>query len=175
MAKYLIDSTDIEIEEVSGTENLKFNLASGNSTEQLIGNLSNLNTTSKSNVVNAINEVNQNQINSNTYSTTETVIGKWIDKKPIYRKVINTGALPNATTNDIPHYINNIDKIKNIRGYAFRSSDNFTIPLPFSSPDNIIYSVSLGVLGNNIRISTATDRTAFAESYVILEYTKTTN
>ena len=28
MAKYLIDSTDIEIEEVSGTENLKFNLAS---------------------------------------------------------------------------------------------------------------------------------------------------
>ena len=35
MAKYLIDSTDIEIEEVSGTENLKFNLASGVNTRIL--------------------------------------------------------------------------------------------------------------------------------------------
>lgn len=111
---------------------------------------------------------------TNTYLADEIVIGKWLGK-PLYRKVINTGALPNATTNDIPYYINNIDKIINIKGYAFRSSDNFTIPLPFSSPDNIIYSVSLGVLGNNIRISTATDRTAFTESYAILEYTKTTD
>lgn len=58
MAKYLINSTDIEIEEVSGTENLKFNLADGNAVEQMIGDLSNLSTTNKSNVVNAINEVN---------------------------------------------------------------------------------------------------------------------
>lgn len=70
MAKYLIDSTDIEIEEVSGTENLKFNLASGNSTEQMIGDLSDLTTTSKSNVVNSINEVNGNVGNLSNLNTT---------------------------------------------------------------------------------------------------------
>ena len=36
MAKYLINSTDIEIEEVSGTQNLKFNFASGNSMQQYL-------------------------------------------------------------------------------------------------------------------------------------------
>lgn len=35
--------------------------------------------------------------NNNVYSTTETVIGKWIDNKPIYRKVIQT---TNVTFND---------------------------------------------------------------------------
>ena len=71
MAKYLIDSTDIEIEEVSETENLKLNLASGNSVEQMIGDLSDLTTTSKSNVVNSINEVNGNVGNLSNLNTTD--------------------------------------------------------------------------------------------------------
>ena len=106
MAKYLTDSTDIEIEEVSGTESIKFNLASGNSTEQMIGDLSNLNTTNKTNLVNALNEVN----NSIIYSTTEKVVGKWINNKPLYRKVISTGSLPNASVKNINHGISNLDK-----------------------------------------------------------------
>lgn len=59
MAKYLIDSTDIEIEEVSGTQNLKFNLASGNNLQTQIGDLSNLTTTDQTDLVSAINEVQQ--------------------------------------------------------------------------------------------------------------------
>lgn len=108
------------------------------------------------------------------YSTTETICGTWIDGKPIYRKVIDMGALPNATAKDVQHNISNIDNIVHIYGWAYRSSDNFRIPLPFTSPD-VSANALLGVLGNYVRITTGTDRSSFAVSYAILEYTKTTN
>ena len=54
------------------------------------GDLEELETTDKTDLVSAINELNTN-INSlddrDNYSTTEKVIGTWIDGKPIYRKV----------------------------------------------------------------------------------------
>lgn len=62
-----------------------------NSNDDNMGLLSNLNTTNKSSVVNAINEVN----NKFNYSTEEQVIGKWIDGKPVYRKVV-TGTVPKS-------------------------------------------------------------------------------
>jgi hypothetical protein len=72
MAKYLINSTDIEIEEVSGTENLKFNLAPGNSLESQIsnlssniGDLSNLTTPITNNLVGAINSIVERGTNTN--------------------------------------------------------------------------------------------------------------
>ena len=49
-----------------------------NANDDNMGLLSNLNTTNKSSMVNAINEVN----NKFNYSTEEQVIGKWIDGKP---------------------------------------------------------------------------------------------
>ena len=171
MSKYLINSNDIEIENVSGTDDLKFNFATGNSLETNIGDLSNLNTTDKTDLVSAINEVNGNLTNLNTYSTSETVIGEWLGDT-LYRKVISTGTLPNASTNDIPHNIINLKKVVNVKGYAYRSQDEFYIPLPFASPENLEFCISIGVLDTDIRITTGTDRTAFMESYVILEYTK---
>ena len=170
MAKYLVDSTDIEIEEVSGTENLKFNLASGNSVKQMIGDLSNLNTTSKSNIVNAINEVNQNQINSNTYSTTETVIGKWINNKPIYRKAItgttvNTGNDTNVTT------ISNMDILLNIYGGII--ANNYFNPIGlYTSPTNYVS----GYAYQNGSVSLRhTDNYQSSDYYCVIEYTKTTD
>ena len=45
-----------------------------------------------------INADNLNEIQkSNIYSTDEIEIGKWIDNKPIYRKVIDLGVLPDTT------------------------------------------------------------------------------
>ena len=46
-----------------------------------IGDLNTLNTTNKSSIVGAINEVYQN----NVYSSDEKIVGKWIDGKPLYR------------------------------------------------------------------------------------------
>ena len=50
-------------------------------------------------VNNAIKEV---------YSTEETVVGTWMGK-PLYKKTINFGSFPNATTTRIPHGISNIE------------------------------------------------------------------
>lgn len=55
MAKYMQDSTDIQINEVSGTDNINFSFKDGNSIDTKIGDLTQLNTTNKSNLVGAIN------------------------------------------------------------------------------------------------------------------------
>ena len=55
MAKYMQNSTDIQINEVSGTDNINFSFKSGNSIDTKIGDLAQLNTTNKSNLVGAIN------------------------------------------------------------------------------------------------------------------------
>lgn len=36
-----------------------------------------------------------NKLGKTEYSTTEKVVGKWIDGKPLYRKVVDCGTLPN--------------------------------------------------------------------------------
>ena len=144
MAKYLVDSSDIEIEEVSGTQNLKFNFKSGNTLETKINNLSN-------------------------YSTTETLIGTWIDGKALYRKVYNFGTLPDTTSATINSDLNNV-KIVKIYGYAV-ASNNTTIPLPYPTPStNFIVSLNY-TSDNKINIETGSDRTGY-NGFVILEYTK---
>ena len=65
MAKYMQDSTDIQINEVSGTDNINFSFKSGNSIDTKIGDLTQLNTTNKSNLVGAINSVVESGTNSN--------------------------------------------------------------------------------------------------------------
>lgn len=82
MAKYMQDSTDIQINEISGTDNINFSFKSGNSIDIKIGDLAQLETTDKSNLVSAINEVN----NKFNYSTEEQVIGTDENGKPIYKR-----------------------------------------------------------------------------------------
>lgn len=65
MAKYMQDSTDIQINEVSGTDNINFIFKSGNSIDTKIGDLTQLNTTNKSNLVGAINSIVESGSNAN--------------------------------------------------------------------------------------------------------------
>ena len=65
MARYMQDSTDIKINEVSGTDNINFSFKSGNSIDTKIGNLTQLNTTNKSNLVGAINSIVESGSNAN--------------------------------------------------------------------------------------------------------------
>lgn len=163
MAKYLIDSTDIEIEEVSGTENLKFNLASGNSTEQMIGDLSNLTTTNKSNAVNAINEIN----NLTIYSTTETSVGKWIDNKTIYRKVFS--GTTNSSGNETTITLSNLDKLIKASGCLLTSGYINPVGL-YTGTDNYI-TLYYNTTSNNLTLN-YTDNYRNKDYYLIVEYTK---
>lgn len=109
----------------------------------------------------------------NSYSLNEVATGKtWIDGKPIYRKVVNIGALPNATEKFVPHGISNLDIFTSISGYA--TSNQTTIPLPYTVPDNTV-RISLYGNVNNVAINTNENLSAYNATYAILEYTKTTD
>ena len=108
------------------------------------------------------------------YSTTEQVIGTWIDGKPIYRKVIDFGALPDNTTKYVAHNIA-FDNLIDVKAIAKRTTDSYSFPLPFvdifgSTPSRI----ALAVNSSDVLINTYIDRSNLI-CYVILEYTKTTD
>lgn len=136
-----------------------------------IGDLNTLNTTDKSSIVGAINEVYQN----NVYSTDETVVGKWIDGKPIYRKVFEIGSLPNDTTISIPHGIKNLDTFTDKRASWYDSDDdrwNFDYR---KDSDTIIISFVPNNTNLYIR-ATGTDWSVrTSKCTVTLEYKKTTD
>ena len=109
------------------------------------------------------------------YSTTETKTNKvWIDGKPIYRKVIDLGALPNATTKTVNHGISNLDAIINWYGYAERPSDGGHFPLPYVFGGLAENNIGVFASPSVITVTTGTDRSAMTGT-IILEYTKTTD
>ena len=133
------------------------------------------------NTTTPVNASNLNQLQTNientlnTYSTSETRIGTWINGKPLYRKVVDTGTLPNDTYKDVDTGLNssNINVVK-IGGGA-KATTGVQLPLPFISTasENSI-SISLQATGK-VRLDTGVDRSNFTSSYVIIEYIKTTD
>lgn len=111
---------------------------------------------------------------NDVYSTDEVKTNKvWIDGKPIYRKTVNTGALPTLGGKIINHNISNIDYVTKIIGTAYKNTNNIFLPLPHATYDNT--AISCYCNKTAITIIVYTDRSAFQESYVTLEYTKTTD
>ena len=131
-----------------------------------------------SNPVDVVQDGNMKAVTSNavadslSYSANEVKTGgKWIDGKPIYRKVVNFGALPNATTKKVAHGVNNIGDITHIYGVA-HSSAKMTIPLPYARGIPIILYATQDDVA--IEIST-NDYIEFTRSEITIEYTKTTD
>lgn len=105
------------------------------------------------------------------YSTSETNTGKkWIDGKPIYRKVVDTGTLPNGTAKTVAHNISNLERVVHIEGFFYRSSDGMTRPFSFIYSSNTTFA-GVQVDNTNISVYASWDNQATG-SYVILEYTK---
>lgn len=71
----------------------------------------------------------------NKYSTNETVVGTWIDEKPIYRKVILCSRLEatelQLETGTIIGNIPNIDTLIKGDGMSQRFSGGFDTPIPY--------------------------------------------
>ena len=108
------------------------------------------------------------------YSYEERLVGTWVDGKPLYEKTVNFGALPNATTKEVPHGIENVDVIWVHDGYVKNESANWCYPLILSSPYNIAHDWSIGIATNKIIAYTGVDQTSSA-AMVTLRYTKTTD
>lgn len=101
------------------------------------------------------------------YSTNEVNTGaKWIDGSAIYKKTINTGALPNNGSKDALHNISRLGAIINLEGYATNGSVWLNLPAAASNP------ITAHATSTAIHITTTSDRSSYTESYVTLYYTK---
>ena len=70
------------------------------------------------------------------FDTTEKVVGKWIDGRPIYQKTISVVTLPNNTEKSVSHGISNLNRILHIHGCAYRDNNKRNIELPFVGLNN---------------------------------------
>ena len=103
------------------------------------------------------------------YSTSEIVTGKkWIDGKPIYRKVIDIGTLPNTTTKSVDHGITNFDLCISLVGVVRNSTSRLTIPSVWNDATE---TIGIYANGTSVIVSTSKDRSSFS-GYAIIEYTK---
>jgi hypothetical protein len=92
-------------------------------------------------------------------------------QRPVFRTVINFGALPNATKKSIPHYIvcNGETTFTRIYGVASNTTGLKYIPLPFVDVTGT-NPVQLDVDSTNVNVTTITNLTAYNVCYLILEY-----
>lgn len=133
-----------------------------------VGDLTNLNTTIKTSIVESINELKGGEV----YSTSEVKTNKvWIDGKPIYRKCIANGSSATNGTKFSLNSISNIDTVVNITSKAVRSTGAQIFGNYYDGTSN---KFTLQYYANNNEINTW----AGSETYTVtifVEYTKTTD
>ena len=140
-----------------------------------------LNSTSATNALSA----NQGRILNDrfNYSTTEKVVGTWIDGKPIYRKVIDFGTLPNASSKTVSTglNVNEVTICRPLMGYAYGIDTNnihYILTLPDIAPNYPEGATRLTMSSSNsiynIIITTGIDRSNY-NCYVDVYYTKNTD
>lgn len=134
-----------------------------------------------------ISDINSELDGLSTYSsTTEQVVGTWTDGKPIYRKVVDTGNIgdgalyyENAYVKNLN--ISNLDKIIKYETYA-KALNDYLVSINthtwFDTFNNILASLHtlINDYGDFICITdTNIIPVHLISSYVIVEYTKTTD
>ena len=115
----------------------------------------------------------------NVYSTTEQVIGKWIDGKTLYRKVF-TDTMPNCTSDGtlVTKQVN----ISSLGADTVFFENGFFVgnpygeisinPLPFSNPSDTTKVASIDIYGNNLEIKNNRVIWSSFTYYISLLYTK---
>lgn len=151
MAKNLVNGTNVVIEENGDNINLNLSSAYTNNLEQ---------------------NITDSFKNNNIYSETETVIGKWIDNKPIYRKVL-TGTLPTGSGENVFTVPN--AKIINFNG-IIKSTYNQWWPIPaIYSEDNYRIYTYISLDRTQLKVDCGSYFSTNSQYEIIIEYTKTTD
>ena len=113
--------------------------------------------------------------NTTDYSTTEKIVGTWINGKPLYQKTINCGALKNNAENNVDHNISNVDMIFIVGGFAMNPTNGSSIPIIYYDVLYPTYSVRTYVNRTKVQTRTAQNMSEYSQSYVTVQYTKTTD
>ena len=126
----------------------------------------------------ASGEISNGFVQSQTcYSTEEQVIGKWIDGKPLYQRIIDCGAIPSGPQNGYIMYTfpTTTEHIHYMFGYT-----DVNGVLPYVNPVSngqagIGFTIATDIVPKDFRIYTVLDRSAFGHIYICVQYTKTTD
>jgi hypothetical protein len=106
------------------------------------------------------------------------------NRRQVYRKVINFGALPNTATKNVRHGIgdpiagcNAGFTFTRIYGCASNTAGLLYIPLPYASSVDIAHNIELHVSGaaapnDFVTVITGADYSAYTTCYIVLEYLK---
>lgn len=113
-----------------------------------------------------------NDNNLHDYSTEEKIVGKWIDGKNIYEKVINTGYLSNNSSINVNIENLNIDSVIELRGMCYTDDKKNIRPITLGTND--ANAIRIDITNNLIRIFTWSNWSSY-NSFCILQYTKTTD
>lgn len=109
-----------------------------------------------------------------TYSTTEQVVGTWIDGSTLYEKTLYIQALPSTPLNSwalYPHNISNFDKCCEFNGLIYNSTSDFSLYLPHVTTSDLSANISVQITPTDIGIMVGKDRSSY-EAYVTIRYTK---
>ena len=109
------------------------------------------------------------------YSTTEQRVGTWISGKPVYQKTVDCGALPNNTTKNVAHNISNLDFVVDMSGIATNTTTHSSRKLDMISTSSAANCVACIISRTNISLSTGGNVSAYNQTYVTVQYTKTTD
>lgn len=120
------------------------------------------------------------QVKAQNYSTTEQVIGTWIDGKPLYEVVIQD-TMPNVTTagtevSKVVTWGTNVEYAFCVCAWYATSNGNKN-PLPYFTTQGYRAVVIIGSQGNNNKIvltSSSTGQNGLLTT-IIVRYTKTTD
>jgi hypothetical protein len=101
------------------------------------------------------------------YSTTEHVIGRWIDGSVLYEKTVDFGALPNNTTKSVAHCISNMSEVTECVTRCTRNDGN--VFRPFDSFTTVKYYITK----SEVVVITTDNLSVYDKSHITLRYTKT--
>lgn len=101
-----------------------------------------------------------------TYSTTETVIGTWVDGKPIYRKVFSVGG---STSQTISGFENKLKDVINKYGFV-----NYEDKMEYfwTNLGETGFVATVDQYGIHVTLGT---KQATGSGYLVIEYTKSTD
>jgi hypothetical protein len=109
------------------------------------------------------------------YSTTEQKTPfTWINGKPIYKKTVSFGQLPNSTSKRVNPNISNLERVVDMRAMA--RGQGINTPLPYASAQGAANQIEIFLDSTGeIMIAAGDNKSFYTECYVTLWYTKTTD
>ena len=126
------------------------------------------------NVADAIESLKTLKGGSTNYSTEEQVVGTWIDGKPVYQKTLQTGAIQSGQAKNVLSD-STIDSVIDIWGFGIQENSSIIIPVPRAGGTSGVVAIGWFFNAGNLKIELSNNQIAISNSFITLQYTKTTD